>query len=438
MAIIIDRRKAANRDRTSENRGRLLRRYKGAIKEQLPKILGDRKLLDNIKGGGGKVTVPKRDLSEPQFVYGDGGLKDTVLPGNEKWTEYDTIDKPPGGEGDGGGTEGPDGMDEFSIVLSRDEFLNLLFEDCELPFMLETLLAKQAEVIHENAGFQVAGSPNRLSIIRSYKNSKARRLSSTATIDAELEELQEEFIRLSAEMVDNNLPLDHPTSVRVFELRDQIAERLRRKAILPLFDSSDLRFRSRVEKKVPKTHATMIMIMDNSGSMGEREKTIARKFFILLYLFLDRNYDQIDLRFISHTTEAEELTEEEFFNTHKNGGTIVSSALDLLVDIIEPLKGKTNVYVAQVSDGDNTSTDNGTCSELLTDDILPFVNYFAYVQVEQEHNQGSTPPSYYSRNSLWTTYSTLSQQHANHASKQVYHERDIFGVFRSFFSTTKT
>jgi hypothetical protein len=436
MAIIIDRRKAANRDRTSENRGRLLRRYKGAIKEQLPKILGDRKLLDSIKGGGGKVTVPKRDLSEPQFTYGEGGMKDTVLPGNKDWVEYDTVPKPESGESGGAG-DGPDGMDEFSIVLSRDEFLNMLFEDCELPFMLETLLAKQTETVHENAGFQVAGSPNRLSVIRSYKNSKARRLSSGAMIGAELKELEEEFNRLTAEMVDNDLPLDHPTSKRVFELRDQIAELLRRKTVLPLFDSSDLRFRTRIEKKVPKTHATMFMLMDNSGSMGEREKTIARKFFILLYLFLDRNYDQIDLRFISHTTEAEELPEDEFFNTHKNGGTIVSSALDLLIKCIESLRGKTNIYVAQVSDGDNTGTDNGTCSELLIDDILPYVNYFAYVQVEQEGAQNSSP-SYYSRNSLWSTYSALSDAHPNHASKQVYHERDIFGVFHAFFSTTKT
>lgn len=439
MAIIIDRRKTANRDRTSDNRGRLLRRYKGAIKEQLPKILNDRKLLDNIKGGGGTVVLPKRDLSEPQFVYGDGGLTDTVLPGNDRWSEHDHIDKQKGGSGDQGGTEGDDGMDDFSIILSREEFINLLFEDCELPFMADTLLHKQTEVIHETAGFQVSGSPNRLSVKRSYVNSKARRLSSAVIIDEQIAEAERQLADLFHD--------DHEGRVR---LTTQLEELRLRKTILPLFDTTDLRFRCRIDKTVPKTHATMIMIMDNSGSMGEREKTIARKFFILLYLFLDKNYDQIDLRFVSHTSEAKEMLEKEFFETHENGGTIVSSALDLVVDILDgndtagtpealkgggSLRGKTNVYVAQVSDGDNTETDNGTCSELLEDDILPDVNYYAYVQVDQE---GSSPLngllSYAQRNSIWATYERMSKGHKNMEVKKVQHERDIFSVFRSFFS----
>lgn len=456
MATIIDRRTTANRDRTSENRGRLLRRYKSAIKEQLPRILGDRKLLDSVRGGGGKVILPKKDLSEPQFVYGDGGLKDTVLPGNDRWAEEDTIDKPQSGSSDGG-TEGEDGLDEFSIVLSKEEFLKVLFDDCELPFMVETLLQKQTETTHENAGYQVGGSPNRLSVIRSYKNSKARRMSSTSALQAEIEALEEEAGDIIEDVRDtpgNGGKPNERQAARLAEIAERVGELRLRKTVLPLFDTTDLRFRCRVEKKLPKTHATMIMIMDNSGSMGEREKTIARKFFILLYLFLAQNYDRIDMRFISHTTTAKEMSEEEFFNTHENGGTIVSSALDALVQILNgedtagtpddlrgggELKGKTNVYVAQVSDGDNTDTDNGTCSELLTDDILPFVNYFAYVQVEPE---GSNPLSgllsYARRNSLWTTYEALSKSHKNHVSKRVTHERDIFGVFRSFFSTTQT
>lgn len=444
MATIIDRRTTANRDRTSENRGRLLRRYKSAIKEQLPKILGDRKLLDTVRSGGGKVVIPKKSLSEPQFVYGDGGLKDTVLPGNDRWNEYDTIDKPQNGEGEGGGGDGPDGMDEFSIVLSREEFLNILFDDCELPFMVDTLVKKQSEIIHENAGYQVSGAPNRIAIKRSYINSKARRLSSGSMIQTEIDELEAEMSALNES--------DH--EIRIFQIKTQIEALKLRKAILPLFDTTDLRFRSRIDKKLPKTHATMIMIMDNSGSMGEREKTIARKFFILLYLFLAQNYDKIDMRFISHTTVAKEMGEEEFFDTHENGGTVVSSALDLLVKMLAgedtvgtpdevknggELKGRTNIYVAQVSDGDNVDTDNGTCSELLSDDILPFINYFAYMQVEQEGSNALAGLLSYSRqNSLWATYEAISKAHSNHVSKRVTHERDIFGVFRSFFSTTQT
>ena len=225
----------------------MLRRYKRAIKEQLPRILGDRKLLDSVRGGGGKVILPKKDLSEPQFVYGDGGLKDTVLPGNDRWHEYDTINKPENDEGEGGAGDGPDGMDEFSIVLSREEFLKILFDDCELPFMVDTLVQKQAEIVHENAGFQVAGSPNRLSVVRSYKNSKARRLSSSAALNEEIDELLKEAddILKDAQALGQ---ANEAQQARLGEIAKRIADLELRKTVLPLFDTTDLRFRCRVEK----------------------------------------------------------------------------------------------------------------------------------------------------------------------------------------------
>jgi len=98
---------------------------------------------------------------------------------------------------------------------------------------------------------------------------------------------------------------------------------------VPYIDDIDLRFRNVKKETVPNTSATMICIMDNSGSMGEREKTLSRKFFFLLYLFLNKKYKKIDLIFVHHTTEAREVTEEEFFNMRESGGTVVSSALDL-------------------------------------------------------------------------------------------------------------
>lgn len=209
---------------------------------------------------------------------------------------------------------------------------------------------------------------------------------------------------------------------------------------IPLFDDTDLRYRAKVKIETPSTHATMIMIMDNSGSMGEREKTIARKFFLLLYLFLRKSYEHVDIIPISHTTEAHELSEEEFFNTHESGGTLVSSALDLAHEIIDArLKGKTNVYIAQVSDGDNLDTDNGTCTEILEDDILPHVRYYAYVQVDDYHTSDDTSDPYLSTISsfgkgLWKAYESLSKRHAHFNIKRVNAEKDIYPVFRELFT----
>jgi uncharacterized sporulation protein YeaH/YhbH (DUF444 family) len=140
--------------------------------------------------------------------------------------------------------------------------------------------------------------------------------------------------------------------------------------------------------------------------------------------------------FISHTETAVEMDEDEFFNTRISGGTIVSSALDLAAEIIdERLVGKTNIYVAQVSDGDNTDTDNGTCAEILEDDILPHVRYFAYVQVDNYHESiNPTLTSLMHERGLWKSYKHVASNNEKLQVKRVYHEKDIYPVFRELFS----
>lgn len=436
MSINIVDKRVVNRDRTAENRQRFLKRIKATIKEQLPKIIGDRSLRDMDKSGG-KIRVSRKTITEPFIRHGEGGNIDRVLPGNDEYVEGDLIEKPQSGGG-ARGTRGEDSEDDFVIELSREEFLREFFEDLELPTMLKTDISKIKEKKRENAGFQPDGSPNRLSVERSYRGSLARRITLRGRLDKKILEAQQHLDELehfcpSTEEGEEQLKLD------IAKVKSEIERLQKKKENLPLFEEMDLKYHLSITRDVPVTHATMVMIMDNSGSMGKKEKTIARKFFWLLFKFLDSQYDQVDMIFISHTETAVEMDEEEFFNTRISGGTIVSSALDLCSEIMhERLIGKTNIYIAQVSDGDNTDTDNGTCAEILEDDILPNARYFAYVQVDNYHDSdmrsNPTLSSLIHDKGLWKSYQNVSDRNSKLQIKRVFEERDIYQVFRELFT----
>lgn len=431
----IDKRKVT-RDRTTENRGRFLRRIKGTIQDQLPDIIKGKSLKDMDKSGG-KIKVNRKTIQEPTIHHTDGGNIDRVLPGNKEYVPGDEIMKPKSGGGGGRGkqaSDGPDGEDDFVIELTREEFMDAFFEGLELPDMLKTELAKVVEYKRENAGFQPDGSPNRLNVIRSYKQSFVRRLSLTSALKTKLAELEDQLFNAKFEVEHAaDSEAEEKFKAEVFLIEQQITETTARlEKQLPMFEDMDLRYRSSIKREIPVTHATMIMIMDNSGSMGEKEKTIARKFFWLLYSFLRRTYEKVDMRFISHTTDAEEMSEDDFFNTHVSGGTIVSSALTLASEIIyKELLNKTNIYIAQVSDGDNMDYDNADCTKILTNEILPAVRYMAYMQVDQDFGDSPSPSSL--MRGLYKAYHDAAAQNPKLATARVHEERDIFPVFRDLF-----
>ena len=288
---IVDKRKI-NRDRSTENRQRFLRRMRKTIKEQLPGIIQGRAIKD-IANTGGSVKINRKTIREPSIHHDQGGIRDIVSHGNKKYVIGDEIEKDPDGQGGMRGRQAGTGQseDDFVVDISREEFLDFFFEDLELPDLIRTELTKLKEIKIEKAGFQPDGSPNNLSLIRSYKQSLIRRISLRNAIDEEIAELEE---RLKGN------PLDGVANARLKEL-------IKRKESLPLFEDMDLRYHASIKREIPIAHATMIMIMDNSGSMGLKEKTIARKFFWLLYSFLKREYDEVDMVFISHTDEAKEM-----------------------------------------------------------------------------------------------------------------------------------
>jgi uncharacterized protein len=441
---IIDRRRMS-RSKTAENRARFIKRYKEAIKKNITDTFMKKKLSDAASGGG-EVKVNGKTLNEPVIHHGDGGVVDRVLPGNDRYDEGDLLPKPGrGGDGNGPGAGTGSGFDDFTIILDNKEFLDLLFDDLELPNLAKSLLTTTKEVTYRNAGFTPDGNPSNLSVIKTYKQSLGRRIAIRGSIEEEMEAYAAKIGDLFGECdpVDRERLQDENGDADVSEELQALYEHydmlMAKWDNVPLFDDNDLRYRAKQKVEMPSTHATMVMIMDNSGSMGEREKTIARKFFLLLYLFLRKTYELVDIIPVSHTTDAREMTEEEFFNTRESGGTLVSSALDLVHEIIdERLMDKTNIYVAQVSDGDNMDTDNGTCVELLEDDIMPHVRYYAYVQVDDYHVSDDTSDPYLSSirsygKGLWKAYEGVASRIKHFNIKRVNHERDIYPVFRELF-----
>ena len=386
MALQIIDRRLAGKNKSVGNRERFVRRYKEQIADAVRRAVSQRGIRDMEQAEN--ITIPRKDISEPIFHHGQGGIRDTVHPGNAEHVRGDRIERPQGGAG-GRGSQASDsgeGEDDFTFTLTKEEFMQLFFEDLALPHLLRTM-----------------------------RGALGRRIALGKSAHRELLALQAELDALLAQ--------DDGTSEAVAELQRRIDALTARIGKIPYLDPIDLRFRARTPVPVPSSQAVMFCVMDVSGSMDETRKDLAKRFFILLYLFLTRHYETIDIVFIRHHTQAAEVSEEQFFHSTESGGTVVSSALVLLDQIIRARypQGDWNIYVAQASDGDNFTNDSGICRNLLVDKILPLVRYFAYVQVAEEEQN------------LWDEYSQLAPLYSHFAMRKVSAPGDIYPVFRDLF-----
>ena len=423
MAIlqqIIDRR-LSGKNKSIGNRERFLRRYRGQIQEAVRKAVSGRNIRDLAQGED--VTLPRRDVSEPAFGHAPGGNREYVHPGNQEYLKGDRIKRPPGQSGGGSGSgeagDGGEGEDDFVFRLTREEFMHAFFEDLALPHLIRTQIAEVPEWKSHRAGFTSDGSPTNLHVVRSMRGALARRIALGGEPRKELRRLEAHLLTLRA----------HPHAVpslvqkEIEETEAQIEELRRTARHVPYIDPIDLRYRNRVKTPVPSAKAVMFCLMDVSGSMDESRKDMSKRFFMLLYLFLTRHYEKIDLVFLRHHTQAEEVSEDEFFHATETGGTVVSSALVLMDEIIRARypSGEWNIYGAQASDGDNWHQDSGRCRQLLDEKILPMVRYYAYVQVAQAEQN------------LWQEYTQLQGVRPNFAMRKVADAQDIYPVFRELF-----
>ena len=417
MQQIIDRR-LAGKNKSIGNRERFLRRHKEQIREAVKRAVDARGIRDMEQGED--IRIPKRDISEPVFGHGPGGKREMVHPGNQEYMRGDRIERPKGGGGKGSGGKAGDstgGDDDFVFHLTKEEFMQVFFDDLALPNLSRTTLADTPEYKTHRAGFRSDGNPSNLHVMRSMRGAIGRRIALGSESRRELKRLEERLIALKGHPEPN--PFAHeltPLQLAIDALRMRLSR-------IPYLDPIDLRYRSRVRVPVPTSKAVMFCLMDVSGSMDESRKDLAKRFFILLYLFLTRHYEKIEIVFIRHHTQAQEVDEQNFFHATETGGTVVSSALVLMEEIARARypTAEWNIYGAQASDGDNWHHDSGRCRELLSEKILPLCRYFAYVQVAEEEQN------------LWEEYTHITTSHRHFAMRKAVEPSQIYPVFRDLF-----
>ncbi len=409
------------------NRQRFMRRAKSLIRKAVHESTTSRSIKDADEAG--EVSLPAQGVHEPSFHRGaSGGLRDHLLPGNKQYVEGDTIPRPPsGGEGGSEGSPDGDGEDDFRFALSRDEFVDLFLEDLELPDLAKRRVVDTESVSWERAGYSVTGTPANLAIMRTVRNGLARRMALRRPKPDEVMALRDRIDELE------------PSDPRRRALESELERKLRRLTLIPFIDPLDVRYRRLEPHPKPVAQAVMFCLMDVSGSMTEHMKDLAKRFYVLLYIFLRRKYKHVDVVFIRHTHQAAEVDEDTFFHSPETGGTVVSTALEEMRRVVAERYSPDawNIYAAQASDGDNTASDNERTAELLANHVLPVCQYYAYLEVGRDAEH--FPPGFIRRDSdLWQTYTDICRTGAPMAMRKVNHRRDIYPVFRELFAKRET
>ncbi|UFN47434.1 YeaH/YhbH family protein [Roseomonas sp. OT10] len=419
---IIDRRPNPH-GKNLENRQRVIARARAAVTQATRDAVAKGTLRE--VGRDQAVTIPADALNEPSFhtVFTEG-KRHFVLSGNREFSVGDRINRPPGGGGGGSGSGDGQGSgsgeEGFRFVLTREEFLDLFFDDLELPDLVKGQVMSTEISAPIRTGISVDGTPSQIDMARTMRQSMARRIGLRRP-------KSEEVLALELEIAALEQAGEEPERLRL--LRLELEQAMRRMARVPWVDPVDLRYRRFTQLPKPSPRAVMFCLMDVSGSMSETMKDLAKRFFLLLHVFLERRYKRVELVFIRHTETAEEVDENTFFTDPRTGGTVVSTALAEMARIQKERypEDSWNIYAAQASDGDNSLSDTQQAVSMLEKDILPLVQHFAYIEVSASAAmiRGETD--------LWRGYEPLSRRAPKLAMSRVGDKRDIFPVFRQLF-----
>jgi uncharacterized protein len=414
MAMHIVDRRLNSGSKSLENRQRFLRRAKALVQGAVKKSSQDRDIKDVLEGG--EVSIPLDGMNEPRFRR-EGGTRDMVLPGNKKFIEGDMLPRSGEDRGKAPGAGEGDGEDVFRFILSRDEFVDLFLDDLELPDLAKRKLAEADNEGFRRAGYTTSGSPSNISVSRTVRLALARRVA--------LRRPRREMI---AELEVNITNADEAERTKLMAEADALKAKFRR---IPFIDPVDIRYRRFEPTRKPVAQAVMFCLMDVSGSMSEHMKVLAKRFYMLLYVFLKRRYRHVEIVFIRHTDRAEEVDEDTFFHGPASGGTLVSTALLAMHEIVRSRfrPADWNIYAAQASDGDNSYSDAEVVSRLLIEMILPISQFFAYLEVGEAAGSGFDM----SDSSLWSLYQRLRADGAPLSMRKVTERNEIFPVFHDLF-----
>ncbi len=484
MTIFIDRRHEPVRHKFGKDKARFLRRIRDAVKKAVQDKVADSPLA-GIDKGGVKVPIPRKTTQEPVIHHAQGPVFRKVFPGN-LYDVGDVVPIPPSGGGGGkGGKEGdPDAEDDEDafVWVSEDEFLDIFFEGRTLPDMNKLHASSVSVMDRQRFGHTTKGPSHKMDMSVTNQKRKGEALvlnktserrilknlleqyqiyrtyrpdlpeldldgkSKTETLEAIREVLgglQSQFT-LSAnhayknptltamfncvEMLEEGLAheVTDPEDVHRLEvLRKRIPEQKKTAENAKKFQSHHLTYRFDKEQPKPSAKAVMICKMDVSASMSQEDKNTAKAFFWLVSKFLENNYDEVDVVFISHTTTAMEVDEQEFFYGKRTGGTLVSSCLEKELEIIKDRydPSEWNIYSAQASDGDNSYMDNDRVEELMRE-ILPIQQSSYFMEVRDQTWEISD---------LHELYQSLTHEFPQLKTATVNSPGEAVEAFKSFF-----
>ena len=385
MAIFHDPITDERPDPTAADRARHKEKIKEAIKENIADIVAEESIIGQ---SGDKVfKVPIRGIKEYRFVYGDDA---GVGQGSGNEERGDVVEK--GGVQDELGRQGAGnqkGAEYYETEITLEELTDILFDDLMLPNMLKRRLKEvesKRDVVFK--GVRKKGIMVRLDKKRTVVEKLKRKAAQGRMED-------EEFS----------------------------------------FTEDDLRFRKRTERMRKHSNAVVFCVMDTSGSMNNTKKFLARSFFFLLYKFLELKYQNIQVVFIAHTTEAKELSEVEFFTKGEDGGTYLSSGQNKVLEVVHERYDPSawNIYVFHASDGDNFVNDNERSIRSMKE-LCQIANLVGFCEIDLAEDA-----FYYSGSSkILHLYHNALASCPNFSTAVIKNKFDIYNAFRKVIKNDKT
>jgi hypothetical protein len=254
------------------------------------------------------------------------------------------------------------------------------------------------------------------------RNSLARRIALRRPSREEIRRAEEEL-----EEAERDGEIDEK---RLVLLRERVSRLTHLRRMVPFIDPLDLKYNRFERIPKPITQAVMFCLMDTSASMTQSLKDLAKRFFMLLHIFLSRHYREVDIVFIRHTSVASEVDENTFFRSTETGGTVISSAFEEMKRVQQERypADEWNIYAAQASDGANDLGDMGRCIDMLDRTILPLCQYYAYIEVG----------THISESIIWSGFSPLAKRQRHFAMRHVSSPDEIYPVFHELFSSAES
>ena len=402
---------ALRSDRSAGDRQRHRDKLREAIRDNIADIISEESIIGRHKDR--VIKVPIRGIKEYRFVFGDNRSQSGTGDGE---TEPGQVVGKANKEGDGNGKAGDQpGVDYYETDVTLEELIEIMFEDLELPDMERKILREvMSERIAKRKGYRKAGVRVHLDRRRTAK-SRIRRMVATGSV-AEPEAS----------------PLKNPSHhQRLTDHADVVSEadnQHGQEERFP-FRRDDLIYKRLVEDTREESNAVVICIMDTSGSMDSMKKYLARSFFFLLYQFVSSKYQNVDLVFIGHHTQAREVSEEEFFHKGESGGTLISSGYNKTLEIVYDRYHPSlwNVYAFHCSDGDNFDSDNVSAVKAAKE-LCEVCNLFGYGEIKPLG-------SHYYESSMLDMFRRIEAE--NFQSVLIERKEDIWPSFKAFLSRDK-